>query len=359
MLQELLQTLFLVAFTLGLVLLGILWKRRVHRQANLICGAYVLVSLLPLWNGYFNNTDTLSVLFLPALNLVYPWMLGPLLFLYCRCIQGSAIPWTAIAKHCSWPLGVLLLTQLLPHLPFSKAAFFNIYLAVLYSQIFVYMFIAWQTNRAKTRDAEQRYSGSEAQVWQWLDLMLKGFALIFMLDLVMLTANLAGYLDQTSTSAIFVVAESLYVFLLIGYVFKQPHQFFDRFDTSIQVKYHNSGLNSKLAQELAHKLNTVVDREKLYLENELNLTHLAQRLKVPEGHISQVLSEQLGQNFYEFINRKRVEQAKALLSNGSAEFHSILDLAYRVGFNNKTSFNTAFKRFTQLTPSQYRKNAAN
>lgn len=261
---------------------------------------------------------------------------------------------SVILKHCSWVFGAPLLPLIVPFFTLYQALF-NLYLAVLYSQIFVYVFIAWQTNRLKTQDIENHYAGTEAEVWRWLDLMLKGFAMIFILDLIILIASLSGFLDQVSSSSIFVVAESLYVFLLIGYVFKQPHLFFDRFDTTRQVKYHNSGLNTSLAQELAQKLNTVVDSEQLYLENELNLSQLAQRLQVPEGHVSQVLSEQLGQNFYEFINRKRIEQAKALLAKDSADYGNILDLAYRVGFNNKTSFNNAFKRFTQLTPSQYRK----
>lgn len=360
MLQELLQTLFLISFTLGLVLLGILLSRKLYRQSNLICAIYVIISLIPLWNGYFKHTESLQFLDSYMLSLLYPWLFGPLLFLYCRSLQESKLPPKMIVRHCLWPLLALFAVLSIRsfNLDPSNFTIFHIYLATLYAQIYLYIYFSYKTILKQSVAIETQYAGQEVQAWQWLNLLIKGFALIFVLDLIMLVLNISDIVPYRFALNLFEVTESLYIFILVGFVFRQPHLFFDRFDTSKQVKYQNSGLNQELAKNLAQRLEATVTSRQLYLDNELNLQKIALLLKVPEAHISQVLCEQIGQNFYEFINRKRIEQAKQLLSSNDPSYNNILQLAFSVGFNNKTSFNTAFKRFTQVTPSQYRQKQA-
>lgn len=360
MLQELLQTLFLVSFTLGLVLLGILLSRKLYRQSNLICASYVIISLIPLWNGYFKRTENLQLLDFSLLGLMYPWLFGPLLFLYCRSLQDKALPRKMISLHCLWPVPALITVLIFKSfsVSLSNQIFFHLYLAILYGQIYLYTYFSYKTVLKQSQAIEKQYAGQEVQAWLWLNLLVKGFALIFVFDLIMLVLNISQIIPYRFAIDIFEVTESLYIFILIGFVFRQPHLFFDRFDTSRQVKYQNSGLNQELAKNLAQRLEATVTSRQLYLDNELNLQKIALLLKVPEAHISQVLSEQIGQNFYEFINRKRIEQAKQLLSSNDPSYDNILQLAFSVGFNNKTSFNTAFKRFTQVTPSQFRQKKA-
>ena len=63
-------------------------------------------------------------------------------------------------------------------------------------------------------------------------------------------------------------------------------------------------------------------------------------------------------NFYNFINEFRIEAAKEILQDPSSKGKNILQIAYEVGFNSKSAFNTYFKRLTGKTPSAYRKEAA-
>ena len=61
-----------------------------------------------------------------------------------------------------------------------------------------------------------------------------------------------------------------------------------------------------------------------------------------------------GLNFFNFINKHRVEEAKLLLLSKKMDQYSILGIAYESGFNSKTAFNTTFKKFTNQTPSVYK-----
>lgn len=93
--------------------------------------------------------------------------------------------------------------------------------------------------------------------------------------------------------------------------------------------------------------------EKPYLDPELKLVGLSDRLNIPSNHLSQVINEQLNLSFFDFINKYRVDEAKDILKDRSSN-DTLLKIAFDVGFNNKVSFNNYFKKLTGITPSQFR-----
>jgi len=119
-------------------------------------------------------------------------------------------------------------------------------------------------------------------------------------------------------------------------------------------KYKNSGLPSSLANKLAEELELLMSREQLYKENDLKLETLAEKLKSNRHFVSQVINQFYKTNFFDFINANRIDEAKRLLVSDDHELN-IIEIAYAVGYNNKVTFNTVFKRFTGTTPSEYRK----
>ena len=94
--------------------------------------------------------------------------------------------------------------------------------------------------------------------------------------------------------------------------------------------------------------------EKLYQESELTLSQMAARLQLPTHHLSQAINNGLKKNFYDLVNGHRVEEAKRLLLDPKNSNYTILSVGFEAGFNSKTTFNTVFKKFTGLTPTEYR-----
>jgi AraC-like DNA-binding protein len=119
------------------------------------------------------------------------------------------------------------------------------------------------------------------------------------------------------------------------------------------LKYKNSGLPESLAKKLAADLGVLMSREQLYKENDLKLETLAEKLNSNRHFVSQVINQYYKTNFFDFINANRIDEAKRLLVDDHEL--NIIEIAYAVGYNNKVTFNTVFKRFTGLTPSEYRK----
>jgi AraC-like DNA-binding protein len=98
-----------------------------------------------------------------------------------------------------------------------------------------------------------------------------------------------------------------------------------------------------------------MQNEKPYLEPELTLDQLASRLSLKPRVLSQAINVILGQNFYDFINHYRIDEASRLLTNPKDKKITILEVLYEVGFNSKSSFNTLFKKYTGLTPTELKK----
>ncbi|WP_276484933.1 helix-turn-helix domain-containing protein [Paraflavitalea pollutisoli] len=117
-------------------------------------------------------------------------------------------------------------------------------------------------------------------------------------------------------------------------------------------KYRFSSLDESKALAVREQLLALVSTEKVYLQRDFKIKDLADRLNIPVHTLSQVLNERLGVGFSDFVNKLRVEEAVRLLAAGDDS--KIESLALDTGFNNKVSFNKAFKKFTGVTPSQYK-----
>jgi YesN/AraC family two-component response regulator len=78
---------------------------------------------------------------------------------------------------------------------------------------------------------------------------------------------------------------------------------------------------------------------------------VAEKLDTTRHNTSQLINEHFNMSFREFVNSHRIQEAKELLEEKTEL--NIIDVAYEVGYNNKVSFNKAFKKDTQLTPSEY------
>jgi len=104
---------------------------------------------------------------------------------------------------------------------------------------------------------------------------------------------------------------------------------------------------------LSEKLEILMSTDKIYLDNELTLPKLAIRLNATANEISYVINESKGDNFYNYVNSYRIKEAQRLLLSDLIHTSTIAGIALQSGFNSKTSFNTAFKKKTGLSPTEF------
>jgi len=121
-----------------------------------------------------------------------------------------------------------------------------------------------------------------------------------------------------------------------------------------KVKYASSRLTEAEANQFADKLNNFMVSEKPFLNPNLTLQQLGSELKISTHYLSQVINDKFNLNFFDYINQFRVEEFKVKISDPKFENYSFLGVAFDSGFNSKSAFNRIFKKFTNLTPSQYK-----
>jgi AraC-like DNA-binding protein len=120
------------------------------------------------------------------------------------------------------------------------------------------------------------------------------------------------------------------------------------------TKYAKSALTPEMARRIAGKLKRAMEEDQLHSDPNLSLWALSKHVGVSDNYVSQVLNEEIGLNFFDFVNGHRIGDAQNRLATTD---ETILNIAYDTGFNSRSSFYTAFKKNTGQTPTMFRKNS--
>ena len=120
-------------------------------------------------------------------------------------------------------------------------------------------------------------------------------------------------------------------------------------------KYKKSALSDTDIQRIANKLDAQMQTQQLYLDSDLTLPKLAASISVSSNYLSQTINIYYQCNFFDYINRLRIEYAKELLCMPGKEKMSILEVAIESGYNSRSTFYTAFKNIVGVTPVQFKK----
>jgi len=119
-------------------------------------------------------------------------------------------------------------------------------------------------------------------------------------------------------------------------------------------KYVRSGMTEAAQQLIGERLQHRMALQKDYLQSELTLTELADRIGTSPQLLSQYINHFLGLNFFDYINGLRVAEVQRMMQANGSRQQTLLELAFAAGFNSKSTFNASFKKTCGLTPSHWR-----
>ncbi len=242
-------------------------------------------------------------------------------------------------------------------------------LATMISQVLVYvtgpayaLYVLWQL-RAHRKKIRRFFSYSDDVDLNWIRNLAIGMLLIWVVVwLVFLLVD--GEKGKTSHpgEALIFVAVTLFVFSIGYFGLKQGRVFTfeavtadsnEAAEALAGEKYQKSGLKSQNQKALLEKLLDFMEEEKPYLNPQLTLRELAEKSAFSPHHLSQLINEGRGQNFFDFVNQYRVSAFQAAIAEPQNQHLTLLAVALDCGFNSKSSFNRTFKQMTGQTPSQY------
>lgn len=218
-------------------------------------------------------------------------------------------------------------------------------LSVLFTQSIIYLF-----NVSKQKGSLTLKKSDNLKA-KWFGVLFMSIFIIFVFKLIIFILwNIFGLVDICIFfTGLFFILSFVIINMLVIYGLFNP-------DVLIHyVKYQGSPIDKTISDNCYKDLLRLISEEKLFKDSLLNLHRLAKLLKIPEKQFSQIINENTGNNFNDFINQHRIKEAQRLIQEGKIDTQNILQIAYEIGFNSKSTFNTAFKKFTGTTPSEYRK----
>lgn len=360
---ETLPLFYLFASLIGLFIFVILnLKKGINRVGTFLMSLFVLLNSLFILHlslylincqYYFPNTLLFST--------VFPLLYGPLIYFYFKITAiNYSLKWTDVL-HLIPVIG--LLVYISPFYVLSSIEKFvilfdqediltneaNLIMTIKIISLVLYGFLTFKIYFISKRTSKKKFK----LLWQR---NIIAIYVTYVVTFILYTTITSGFFDVP----IFFHLQILIVVGLVFYVayitYVQPEVFKGEVKLVDPIgifKYKSSALTPSYSLELKEELLALLDDDKIYKESGISLDLLSEKLGTSRHNTSQIINEHFNMNFYELMNKYRIDEAIQLIKNGKENKLNIIDIVYKVGFNNKVSFNKSFKKALSVTPTQY------
>jgi AraC-like DNA-binding protein len=355
-------------------------KGQNEKRANLYQGLLLLFLSLTIFEGWLNNTgyivkvlaitnfsEPLNFTFAPLLYLYIITSLNPegerkewahfliaifwLIYMVFQFIQPDEIKYNSYihTNHPDW--ATLDMASKISSDPLGIRQYINQLTAF---QLIIYISAIIVVLRKKFRLAGQSLFGTDNELLIILRNTMIHFLLIIVIFLAVkiyfgMRSDIGDYLLESYIS--FMIYATSYQVLNRSEFFDKPGSFF----AFPMMKYEKSSLSEENKELILSKIRKEMEDNSYFTNNLASLPGLAKQINETSHHVSQVINEKLNKTFFELLASYRVEHAKKLIQKDKNSKLTVEELADIVGYNSKSSFNIAFKKYTLKTPSEYRK----
>lgn len=316
-------------------ILAFLVQRKESTLRNKLISAYILLfsGILVYWYFRFWNSVPIQYLYIYRLDFLFQLFLGPLLFLVVRprlSVKKSMLApgILAAAFITSW----IIFTYLVVDRDSSLGPVFswNIYAVYNYIGLAIIVVYLWRS-----------YAYLQSKVHQLLFASLCIYLLGWLANIAM--GIFAGY--NWFIDYLLVFAEIVLFYGTGYYILIQP------------PKTPSYQIDPKALKLQLERITQYMDSESPYMNAGFNLQQMSDKLDLHPKRLSQLINKGFGQSFTEYVNTHRIDRAKEMLINERYRELTVLEILMECGFNSKSAFNSAFKKYTGQSPLQFKKSA--
>lgn len=346
------------------------FKKESDRLSNALISGFVFIHSLFVLEYFFYITNIQfelpnSYLFSSSFALLY----GPLFFLYFKRVTQNYVFKRIDILHFL-PTIILLIFILYPIYNLDSSEKIKMMLNISkehqndwmfiffpkFISMMVYGFLITKLHFFKNKYLAFKNHDSDAVNWERNIFRIN---IVYVFSYLIYGISISGLFGKYSfiIYTIHVVSMSAMIIYVSYMAFIKPKVFSDEdilIDSDIEFpKYVKSGLTDSLLKELSEKLIKLLIEDKVYKDSQISLESLSELIGTNRNNTSQIINECFNMNFFELINKFRVEEAINIFNSDRFGNLHIIDVAFEVGFNNKVTFNKAFKKLTSQTPSDY------
>jgi len=300
----------------------------------------------------------------------WPLMYGPLLYFYYAFLLGAEEKPEKMLVHSGPFIFFTLVNILAPvgpaftdynHLEFFLHGlfFYKIQGAVIAFSLIIYSAVIFRLLKKFRENLSEEYSVQNIYLTlRWADWLLYLFILSYGLSMLLAIFNVrlqSRVVDAAMNTVPVVLCIYVFAFFSIQERYRGFHAASQQGPPAEGAgPYAKSRIPGPQKKSIIEALVNHLDREKPYLDEFCKLDDIAARIGHSRHHVSQAINSELRKNFYTLINEYRVREAAAMLGDPAYRELSVLDIAYRSGFNSKSAFNRLFRESTGQTPGQFR-----
>ncbi len=349
---------FFAVFFQGLFLSVMLVIQQKENKGNFYLAILILLFSISIadtviyWTEYYKRNPHLL-----GVSLGFVYLYGPLFYLYLKRITRQLnntfrkswkhfIPYLLVL---CWDAPYYLSNAIEKHTLIKEwnDNLFNAVVIPLLGTISLVVYGGYAYRHIK--ELERKHEIGILRSNHWLGLIFNSYAVFVGFNVFHLFNLIFG--RSIEVSDVFIMLGYAAFIYPIGYLGLKMSKLLNgiKVDTT---KYQSALLPADFSKELFDKLNQHVLKNEVYKNSAIKLSDLASDLSISPHQLSQIINQNSGQNFSEYVNSYRIEEAIKLIS----KIDRVNLLSYEVGFNNRTTFNKVFKRKTGLTPTEYKKN---
>lgn len=364
-----------LAIVQGILLSLLLFFKKENRHANRVLSVAILILSLDILSIYLTQMKIYEKY--PSLfgfNVGYPFIYGPIFYIYTLLVTRKEekfrpklllhfIPFVVVYLYAS-PFYLLSYDEKLVRIKeFMTIVQWDMEIISVFKPIhgILYTWLSLSIISDFSEKLKVSFSNIDKKKIDWLKYLIMSTMIVWVVvAIVILTGLVLGYQDIFYDVIIyFFVSILIYA---IGYgalnhaeALNQTELEIVAMEEEVKDKYEKSNLRDEDIIKLKDDLLEILRTKKVYLKNDLTLSDLSAELGITNHNLSEVISKAFNKNFYDLINEHRVEEFKELVKNPDYSHYSLLAVAFESGFSSKSSFNTIFKKLTEITPSEYRK----
>jgi AraC-like DNA-binding protein len=349
----------------GLVVITSKHKKQFHYWMSAFLFIQSIVFTLTVCRWHYNIIPDSH--FFRLLKVLFEYSLSPVFYLFMVKATQQRVRLNPKKILLAIPFAIGLIFLYLPQALWAKywLEFHTLLTVNFYSQAILFFSLALNSYKAYEVNMKNHLTQNYFQRLKLLRLVLSWFIIIlvmgFISNVIRIQLNFGATATAINLGIETIMLVLINVFLFVGV--KLPKEIIDisldeNRDANYSIennKYKNSNLSLTDKKNIIEKLNHTVGEHKYYLTPNLTIKKLAEELDVQSKHLSQVINEDFKQNFCDYINSYRIEDAIGQLKDPKQQHKTILEICYAIGFNSKSAFNDVFKKQTGLTPTTYRK----
>jgi AraC-like DNA-binding protein len=365
--------LFAISIAQGLFLIFLLVAKGFKNTlASILIGCMLLIMVLTNFGYFIIRTDLVN--HIPqfyAMPFGMILLLGPLFYLYSRSVIENTFSW----KNIYWLHFIPYVAQLLFNLPLFLAdkalliQFINAFLAgnlniraeekVIFAiqdlHLLIYLIFTFNRVRSfKARQGNTQYIVSVSSRIKWLRALSYCFTFFLVTVFSLYVFVLMDGKYNPVTNYIYTLVTSGIIYFIAYSLVLNPELISPDFTQKYKAYMQFIGDNG---EKYLAKLKSLMEENKVFTDPDLKLNVLAEKIGLPSHQVSKLINEKFGKSFNEYVNEYKVREFINRINQPQYQSYTIYGIALDVGFNSKSSFNTAFKKITGKTPSGYKTNS--